>query len=47
MISAMYASVKIAEGVPITGLVAHLGHSRKSLPLATYSHVLLDGVSGA
>jgi integrase len=38
-----YASVKIAEGVPVTQLAAQLGHSRKSLTLDTYSHVLLDG----
>jgi integrase len=38
-----YASVKIAEGVPVTTLAAQLGHSRNSLTLDTYSHVLLDG----
>jgi hypothetical protein len=27
----------------VTQLVAQLGHSRKSLTLDTYSHVLLDG----
>jgi integrase len=37
-----YASVKIAEGVPVTQVAAHLGHSRKSLTLDTYSHVLVD-----
>jgi integrase len=37
-----YASVKITEGVPVTDLAAQLGHSRKSLTLDTYSHVLLD-----
>lgn len=36
-----YASVKIREGVPVTDLAAQLGHSRKSLTLDTYSHVLL------
>jgi integrase len=36
-----YASVKVAEGVPVTTLAAQLGHSRKSLTLDTYSHVLL------
>jgi integrase len=36
-----YASVKVAEGVPITDLAAQLGHSRKSMTLDTYSHVLL------
>ena len=39
-----YASVKVAEGVPVTNLAAQLGHSRKSLTLDTYSHVVLhDG----
>ncbi len=37
-----YASVKISEGVPVTELAAQLGHSRKSLTLDTYSHVLVD-----
>jgi integrase len=37
-----YASVKIAEGVPVTTVAAQLGHSRKSLTLDTYSHVLVD-----
>jgi integrase len=37
-----YASVKIAEGVPVTVVAAQLGHSRNSLTLDTYSHVLLD-----
>jgi integrase len=37
-----YASVKIAEGVPVTLLAAQLGHSKKSLTLDTYSHVLID-----
>ena len=37
-----YASVKIAEGVPVTQVAAQLGHSRNSLTLDTYSHVLLD-----
>lgn len=36
-----YASVKIAEGVPVTQLAAQLGHSRKSLTLDTYAHVLM------
>jgi integrase len=35
-----YASVKIAEGVPVTQVAAQLGHSRNSLTLDTYSHVL-------
>jgi integrase len=37
-----YASVMIAEGVPVTKLSAQLGHAKKSLTLDTYSHVLLD-----
>lgn len=37
-----YASVKIAEGVPVTDLAAQLGHSKKSLTLDVYSHVLVD-----
>jgi integrase len=37
-----YASVKIAEGVPVTTLAAQLGHAKKSLTLDTYSHVLVD-----
>jgi integrase/recombinase XerD len=36
-----YASLKIAEGVPVTTLAAQLGHSKKSLTLDVYSHVLL------
>jgi integrase len=38
-----YASVKLREGVPVTELAAQLGHSKNSLTLDTYSHVLLDG----
>jgi integrase len=37
-----YASVKLREGVPVTHLAAQLGHSKKSLTLDTYSHVLVD-----
>jgi integrase len=37
-----YISVKIREGVPVTQVAAHVGHSRKSLTLDTYSHVLVD-----
>jgi integrase len=37
-----YASVKIAEGVPVTQLAAQLGHSKKSLTLDTYSHVIVE-----
>jgi integrase len=36
-----YASVQIARGVPVTTVAAQLGHSRKSLTLDTYSHVLI------
>jgi integrase len=36
-----YISVKIREGVPITNIAAHVGHSRKSLTLDTYAHVLI------
>jgi integrase len=36
-----YASVKVAEGVPVTTLAAQLGHAKKSLTLDTYSHVLI------
>jgi integrase len=37
-----YASVQIGRGVPVTAVAAQLGHSRKSLTLDTYSHVLVD-----
>jgi integrase len=36
-----YASVKIGAGVPVTMLAAQLGHSKKSMTLDVYSHVLL------
>ena len=36
-----YASVKLRDGVPVTDLAAQPGHSRKSLTLDTYSHVLV------
>jgi integrase len=36
-----YASVQIGRGVPVTKVAAQLGHSRKSLTLDTYSHVLV------
>lgn len=36
-----YASIKIAEGVPVTQVAAQLGHSRNSLTLDTYSHVIV------
>jgi integrase len=37
-----YASVQIGRGVPVTQVAAQLGHSRNSLTLDVYSHVLLD-----
>jgi integrase len=37
-----YASVKLREGVPVTDLAAQLGHSKKSMTLDVYSHVLLN-----
>jgi integrase len=37
-----YASVQIGRGVPVTQVAAQLGHSRKSLTLDTYSHVLIE-----
>jgi integrase len=37
-----YASVKLREGVPVTELSAQLGHSKRSLTLDTYGHVLVD-----
>jgi integrase len=37
-----YASVKIAQGVPVTTLAAQLGHSKKSLTLDVYSHTLVE-----
>lgn len=37
-----YASVKVAEGVPVTQVAAQLGHSKKGMTLDTYSHVLVD-----
>jgi integrase len=35
-------SVQIREGIPVTEIAAHVGHSRKSLTLDTYTHVLID-----
>jgi integrase len=35
-------SVQIGCGVPVTQVAAQLGHSRKSLTLDTYSHVMVD-----
>jgi integrase len=37
-----YASVQIGRGFPVTQVSAQLEHSRKSLTLDTYSHVLLE-----
>jgi len=37
-----YASLKLREGVPVTDLAAQLGHSKKSMTLDTYSHVMID-----
>jgi integrase len=37
-----YASVQIARGVPVTMVAAQLGHTRNSLTLDVYSHVLID-----
>jgi hypothetical protein len=34
--------LKLREGVPITNIAAHVGHSRKSLTLDTYAHALID-----
>jgi integrase len=36
-----FISVKIREGVPVTQIAAHVGHSKKSLTLDTYAHVLI------
>jgi integrase len=41
-----FISVKIREGVPVTNIAAHVGHSRKSLTLDTYAHVLIDEARG-
>lgn len=38
-----HASVQMAGGVPVTKVAAQLGHSRQSLMLDVYSHVLIDG----
>jgi integrase len=37
-----YISVKIREGVPVTEIAAQVGHSRTSLTLDTYAHVLVE-----
>jgi hypothetical protein len=34
--------VPVAKCVPVTTVAAQLGHSRKSLTLDTYSHVLVE-----
>jgi hypothetical protein len=36
-----YASVQTGSGVPVTKVAAQLGHSRKSLTLDTYAHVMI------
>jgi integrase len=41
-----YASVQIGRGVPVTTVAAQLGHSKKSLTLDVYSHVLLENEVG-
>jgi integrase len=42
-----YASVQIGRGVPVTQVAAQLGHSKKSLTLDVYSHVLIgEAVKG-
>ena len=38
----LFSDERQLEGVPITDLAAQLGHSRKSLTLDVYSHVLID-----
>jgi integrase len=35
------ASLQIARGVPVTTVAAQLGHSKNSLTLDVYSHVLV------
>jgi integrase len=42
-----YASVQIMRGVPVTLVAAQLGHSKNSMTLDTYSHVLVDNEHGA
>jgi len=37
-----YASIQVGRGVPVTEVSAQLGHSKKSMTLDVYSHVLLD-----
>jgi hypothetical protein len=34
--------VQIARGVPVTAVAAQLGHSKNSLTLDVYSHVLIN-----
>jgi integrase len=38
----MGISVKIREGVPVTEIAAQVGHSRTSMTLDTYAHVIVD-----
>jgi len=37
-----YASIQISRGVPVTTVAAQLGHSRKSMTLDVYSHVMVE-----
>ncbi len=37
-----YASIQVGRGVPVTAVAAQLGHSRSSMTLDVYSHVLID-----
>ena len=42
-IPGMQARVRTVPAVsPVTQVAAHVGHSRKSLTLDTYAHVLID-----
>ena len=36
------STVAVGYGVPVTAVAAQLGHSKKSMSLDTYSHVLID-----
>jgi integrase len=38
-----YISVQVARGVPVTNVAAQVGHTKNSMTLDTYSHVLIDG----
>ena len=37
-----WISLQVKRGVPITEIAAHVGHSKTSLTLDTYAHVLLE-----